>query len=198
MSPSRKEEIIKQFVDLEDFGEELFAMAADAPSLSRKQKKVMLHSIVGKKRWNVPQFALISTATAFAAFAFLFGYAQMTNAPQFLNSLRIAKPIEQKVPTPQEVQQVQQTLVQQQSKIEELEKTGASAADIEKAVNKLNSTVKNTQKDGYEITKTIDKDGKTILYVKPSSTWQKNKEDSGSHSSDSDKIESEGSNSGEH
>ena len=134
MSPSRKEEIIKQFVDLEYFGEELFAMAADAPSLSRKQKKVMLHSIVGKKRWNVPQFALISTATAFAAFAFLFGYAQMTNAPQFLNSLRIAKPIEQKVPTPQEVQQVQQTLVQQQSKIEELEKTGASAADIEKAV----------------------------------------------------------------
>jgi TolA-binding protein len=166
MSPNRKEEIIKQFVDLEEFGEELFALSAPAPSMTKKSKKIILRSIVGGKHWNVPQLTLFTTASAFAAFAFIFGFAQMTSAPHFLHSLRITKPTVQEVPNPQQVQQVQQQLIQQQSKIEELQKTGAPAADIEKAVDDLNSSVKKTENSGYKVIKITDKSGRTYISVK--------------------------------
>ena len=167
---------MQQYIDLEDYGEELFALAADSPKLSRSSKKRMLKTITKTQSSRIPRFTFAFTAAAFAVFAFVFGFAQFKNAPSFLASLKIARPTAQITPTTQDIEQLQQQLKGKQDKIELLKQTGAPEADILKAVEDLDTSVKKSEDKGFRVTRKTDKDGKTYLIVKSGSD-SNNRED---------------------
>ncbi len=177
---NNKNPLIKEFIDLEEFGEELFAITPPAPKLSRQQKKHMLNEITGTG-FNFTKLGFGFAAMAMTAFAVVFGLAQFSSPTSPLYSLKVGGQANHPTPTLQETANVKAEVTQKQVKVEELKKTGAPQKEITKAEKDLDKTVEVGKKKGLTITKTVDASGNIVIEVRQPSTGERKHESEDEH-----------------
>lgn len=181
--------LVEEFYDLEEFGETLFATTPAAPKLSKKRKRAILASIIGP-RLTFTKLGFGFAATAFAAFAILFGFAQTSNPSSPLYRLKVASDPAPQVPTIQQQETVKAEIQKQQTVVDALKKTGAPVKEVKAAEKTLNKSIESGKKLGIDVNKVIEDSRKS------SSESSDKKSDSDSENKDTDLKDSQRNTSG--
>jgi tRNA U34 5-methylaminomethyl-2-thiouridine-forming methyltransferase MnmC len=149
--------LVKEYYDLEQFGEALFDTTPAAPKLSKSSKRMMLKTITkSQNNFSIFKTGFGFAATAFAAFAIMFGFAQTSRPGDTLYRLHVGSTDAVLAPTIQQTETVKAELAQQQTTVETLKKTGAPVAEVKKAEKTLNKTIESGKKLGINVTKVLE------------------------------------------
>ena len=183
MSHNNQHPLVTEFYDLEGFGESLFAATPAAPKLSRSTKRAMFKSITKDSGPSFYKIAFGFGATAFAAFALLFGFAQTTKPGDPLYNLRVNGETSVQAPTIEQQETVKAEIQKQQTVVDTLKKTGAPVKEVKAAEKTLNKTIESGKKMGVDVNKVIEESRKTDSESKNESESDSSKSGSGKSSS---------------
>lgn len=161
MNHNNKHPLVTEFYDLEEFGESLFAATPAAPKLSRSTKRAMLKSITKNSGPSFYKIGFGFAATAFAAFALLFGFAQTTKPGDPLYNLKVNGASSVQTPTIEQQETVKAEIQKQQTVVDTLKKTGAPVKEVKAAEKTLNKTIESGKKMGVDVEKVIEESRKS-------------------------------------
>lgn len=135
----------QDFTDLEQYGQLLFDTTPPAPQLSKSKKKQIRKNIVGSY-FNLPLRAGIGfAATAMAAFVLVFGLAQTSKPGSVLYNLKVGGNSSVSTPIAQPNNQTQAIIIQKQTDIDNLKRSGAPNDEIIKAESDLKSLIESSK-----------------------------------------------------
>lgn len=110
--------------------------------------------------FNIYRISLGFGATAFAAFALLFGFAQISSPGNPLYRLKLNSDSSVQIPTIQQRETVKAEIQKQQTVVDTLKKTGAPLEDVKKAETSLSLTLESGKKLGIDVDKVIEESRK--------------------------------------